>query len=135
MDIEIDSKNSFDQLVIRFAQYHLLALAPKHDTRFGIAAKGLSGEGYKGHSFWDTEIFILPFFTYTFPEIARNLLDYRYNTIEGARNRGYKVVAISDAIISDPDTAKIQMLEEYVVRGVDILNTKEFIENITGDQL
>ena len=59
MDIEIDSKNSFDQLAIRFAQYHLLALTPKHDNRLGIAAKGLSGEGYKGHSFWDTEIFIL----------------------------------------------------------------------------
>ncbi len=57
------------------------------------------------------------------------------STIEGARNRGYKVVAISDAIISDPDTAKIQMLEEYADRGVDILDTKEFIEDIAGDQL
>jgi hypothetical glycosyl hydrolase len=94
MDIEIDSKNSFDQLAIRFAQYHLLALTPKHDNRFGIAAKGLSGEGYKGHSFWDTEIFILPFFTYTFPQITRSLLEYRYHTIEGARKKardnGYK---------------------------------------------
>ncbi len=87
MDIEIDSCNSFDQLAIRFAQYHLLALTPKHDTRYGIAAKGLSGEGYKGHSFWDTEIFILPFFTYTFPEIARSLLEYRYLTIKGARKK------------------------------------------------
>ena len=57
------------------------------------------------------------------------------STIEGARNRGYKVVAISDAIISDPDTVKIQMLEEYADRGVDILDTKEFIEDIAGDQL
>jgi nicotinamidase/pyrazinamidase len=57
------------------------------------------------------------------------------STIEGARNRGYKVVAISDAIISDPDTAKIQMLEEYADRGVDILDTKEFIEDIVKDQL
>ena len=94
MDIEICSSNSFDQLAIRFAQYHLLALTPKHDTRYGVAAKGLSGEGYKGHSFWDTEIFILPFFTYTFPEITRSLLEYRYHTIEGARKKaldnGYK---------------------------------------------
>ena len=87
MDIEIESSNKFDQLAIRFAQYHLLALIPKHDNRYGIAAKGLSGEGYKGHSFWDTEIFILPFFTYTFPEIARSLLEYRYNTIAGARKK------------------------------------------------
>ena len=54
------------------------------------------------------------------------------STIEGARNRGYKVVAISDVIISDPDTVKIQMLEEYADRGVDIIDTKEFIEDITG---
>ncbi|MCP4273879.1 MAG: glycoside hydrolase family 65 protein [Gammaproteobacteria bacterium] len=94
MDIEIDSNNNFDQLAIRFAQYHLLALTPKHDSRYGVAAKGLSGEGYKGHSFWDTEIFILPFYTFTFPEIARSLLEYRYHTIDSARKKasdnGYK---------------------------------------------
>ena len=57
------------------------------------------------------------------------------STIIGAMNRGYKVVAISDAIISDPDTVKIQMLKEYADRGVDILATKDFIEDTTGDQL
>jgi len=57
------------------------------------------------------------------------------STIEGASNRDYKVVAISDAIISNPDTAKIQMLEEYEDRGVDILDTKEFFEDIAGDRL
>lgn len=87
MEIRIDSSNSFDQLAIRFAQYHLICLTPRHDNRLGIAAKGLSGEGYKGHSFWDTEIFILPFFTFTFPEIARSLLEYRYQTIGGARQK------------------------------------------------
>lgn len=87
IDIKIDSKNNFDQLAIRFAQYHLIIMTPAHDNRFGIAAKGLTGEGYKGHSFWDTEIFILPFFSYTLPDIARNLLIYRYNTIDGARNK------------------------------------------------
>lgn len=87
IDIKIDSNNDFDQLAIRFALYHLIIMTPAHDNRFGVAAKGLSGEGYKGHSFWDTEIFILPFFSYTLPEIARNLLIYRYNTINGARNK------------------------------------------------
>ncbi len=94
MSITIDSQNDFDQLAIRFAQYHLLSMAPAHDSRLGIAAKGLSGEGYKGHSFWDTEIFILPFFTYTFPEIGKSLLKYRFNTLEGAHKKakenGYK---------------------------------------------
>ena len=87
MDIVVDSQNEYDQLAIRFAQYHLLAMAPKHDARYGIGAKGLSGEGYKGHSFWDTEIFLLPFFSYTLPEIAKSLLEYRFNTIAGARKK------------------------------------------------
>lgn len=87
MQITIESENEFDQLAIRFAHYHLITMTPAHDNRFGIAAKGLSGEGYKGHSFWDTEIFILPFFIYTFPETARRLLEYRYNTINGARKK------------------------------------------------
>ncbi|GMB10124.1 glycoside hydrolase family 65 protein [Thermolongibacillus altinsuensis] len=87
MEITIESENDFDQLAIRFAHYHLIIMTPAHDNRFGVAAKGLTGEGYKGHSFWDTEIFILPFFTYTFPKVARSLLEYRYNTIEGARRK------------------------------------------------
>jgi hypothetical glycosyl hydrolase len=94
MDIQIESENSFDQLAIRFALYHLIGMTPKHDNRYGIGAKGLSGEGYKGHSFWDSEIFILPFFSFTLPEIARSLLEYRYNSLKGAREKakenGYK---------------------------------------------
>lgn len=86
MDISIDGPD-FDQLAVRFAQYHLVQMTPMHDSRFSVAAKGLSGEGYKGHVFWDTEIFILPFFIYTFPDIARKLVEYRYQTIEGARKK------------------------------------------------
>jgi len=86
-DIKIDGENNFDQLAIRFAQYHLLGMTPKHDNRYGIAGKGLSGEGYKGHSFWDTEIFILPFYTYTLPEISRSLLEYRFKTLPGAHKK------------------------------------------------
>jgi len=94
IDIKIESNDDFNQLVIRFAQYHLLIMTPAHDNRMGIGAKGLSGEGYKGHSFWDTELFMLPFFTFTQPKIARSLLEYRYNTLIGARKKalenGYK---------------------------------------------
>ncbi|MCM3289503.1 glycoside hydrolase family 65 protein [Paenibacillus sp. MER 180] len=86
-DIHIDSDQSFDVLALRFAIYHLVAMTPAHDHRMGIGAKGLSGEGYKGHSFWDTEIFILPFYIYSSPEIARSLLEYRYLGLEGARRK------------------------------------------------
>ncbi|AWP30011.1 glycoside hydrolase family 65 protein [Paenibacillus sp. Cedars] len=84
-NVSIQSSNSFDQLAVRFAIYHLVIMTPAHDRRMGIGAKGLSGEGYKGHSFWDTEIFILPFYIYTHPEVARSLLEYRYLGLEGAR--------------------------------------------------
>lgn len=93
-DIIIKSRNEFDQLAIRFAMYHLRAMTPAHDSRMGVGAKGLSGEGYKGHSFWDTELFILPYFTFTFPDIARSLLEYRHKTLGGAHKKalenGYK---------------------------------------------
>ncbi len=92
-DIKIDSTNDFDQLAIRFAQYHLVLMTPAGDSRLNIGAKGLTGEGYKGHTFWDTEIFILPFWIFTKPEVAKSLVKYRYLGLEGARkkakNNGY----------------------------------------------
>ncbi|WP_103670786.1 beta-phosphoglucomutase [Pseudanabaena sp. BC1403] len=54
-----------------------------------VAAKTLSGLGYRGHIFWDTEIFILPFFTLTQPTIARSLLSYRHDTLAGARRKAF----------------------------------------------
>ncbi|MEH6648896.1 MAG: glycosyl hydrolase family 65 protein [Motiliproteus sp.] len=70
---------------LRFNIYHLLISANPNDPKVNIGAKTLSGEGYKGHVFWDTEIFMLPFFIYTQPETAKSLLLYRYHTLEGAR--------------------------------------------------
>lgn len=71
-------------LAARFSIYHLLIAANEDDPRANIGAKSLSGEGYKGHVFWDTEIFLLPFFIFTQPETARALLTYRYHTLTGA---------------------------------------------------
>ena len=75
------------QLALRFYLFQLLVAAPQHDERVSIGAKTLSGLGYRGHVFWDTDIFILPFFTYTLPHIARNMLMYRYHTLPGARRK------------------------------------------------
>ncbi len=87
--IQINSTNEYDQFAIRFAQYHLEIMTPSHDNRMNIGAKGLSGEGYKGHTFWDTEIFILPYFVYSFPEVARSLLEYRYLSLVSARQKAH----------------------------------------------
>ncbi len=86
-NLEVNSKDSFDVLALRFAMYHLTIMTPAHDERMGIGAKALSGEGYKGHSFWDTEVFILPFFMYANPEVAKSLLKYRYLGLVGARKK------------------------------------------------
>jgi kojibiose phosphorylase len=75
------------QLAVRFCLFQLLIAAPRHDERVNIGAKTLSGFGYRGHTFWDTETFMLPFFTFTRPEIARNLLSYRWHTLPGARRK------------------------------------------------
>lgn len=72
---------------VRFGIYHLLIAANGEDPTVNIGAKSLSGEGYRGHVFWDTEIFMLPFFIYTQPETARSLLRYRHHTLPGARAR------------------------------------------------
>ncbi len=73
------------QLAIRFNLFQMLIAAPRHDDRVNIGAKTLSGFGYRGHAFWDTENFMLPLFTYTAPHIAKNLLNYRYHTLPAAR--------------------------------------------------
>ena len=75
------------QIGIRFSLFQLLIAAPRHDDRVNIGAKTLSGFGYSGHSFWDTEIFMLPVFIYTAPHIARNLLEYRYQRLPAAREK------------------------------------------------
>jgi len=75
------------QLAVRFNLFHLLAAAPRHDDRASIPAKTLSGFGYRGHVFWDTDIFAVPFLTFTQPALARNLLTYRYHTLPGARRK------------------------------------------------
>jgi beta-phosphoglucomutase len=74
------------QQSIRFNLFHLLQGAGR-DGVTSLPAKGLTGEGYEGHYFWDTEIYALPFFIYTKPEIAADLLEYRYRTLPLARGR------------------------------------------------
>jgi alpha,alpha-trehalose phosphorylase len=74
------------QQAIRFNLFHILqASARAEDT--GVPAKGLTGQAYDGHYFWDTEIYVLPFLTYTSPRIAKNLLTFRYKMLPQARAR------------------------------------------------
>jgi trehalose/maltose hydrolase-like predicted phosphorylase len=75
------------QQAVRFATYHLLSSASVNDGRASIGPRDLSGIAYHGHVFWDTELFILPFLTFNWPEAARSCLIYRYRTLDAARQR------------------------------------------------
>jgi alpha,alpha-trehalose phosphorylase len=74
------------QQAIRFNLFHILQAAARAENA-GVPAKGLTGQAYEGHYFWDTEIYLLPFLIYTSPRIARNLLTFRYQMLPQARAR------------------------------------------------
>ncbi|MBC7174438.1 MAG: glycoside hydrolase family 65 protein, partial [Polyangiaceae bacterium] len=78
------------QRAMRFACYHLISAANPEDDRVSIGARALTGDAYKGHVFWDTEVYMLPFFTLTHPATARALLGYRYRTLPAARRRAIR---------------------------------------------
>lgn len=84
-DVEIVGDAELQQAV-RFGLYHVLQAGARAENR-AIPAKGLTGPGYDGHAFWDTETFVLPLLTYTLPDTARDALMWRYSTIDKARER------------------------------------------------
>jgi nigerose phosphorylase len=75
------------QLALRYSLYQLISAAPFHSADLSIPARALSGQVYKGAVFWDTELFMLPFFLSTFPEVAHNLVAYRIRTLSGAKEK------------------------------------------------
>lgn len=84
-DVTISGNDSIQEAV-RFNLFHILQSAGT-DSMSSISAKGLSGEGYEGHYFWDTEIYLLPVLTLTNPDIAKQLLLYRYSILDDAKVR------------------------------------------------
>ena len=78
------------QTLARFNLYHNIIATPTH-ARLPIGARGLSTQVYQGAAFWDQEIFNLPMFLYTQPEVARNILAYRYDTLDGARGKAERL--------------------------------------------
>ncbi|MFZ6657351.1 glycoside hydrolase family 65 protein [Undibacterium sp. TJN19] len=95
-DVQISGDEALQQ-GIHFNMFHLLQSAGR-DGKTNIAAKGLTGEGYEGHYFWDTEIYIFPFFLYNKPEIAKKLLEYRYQYLPQARKRARQMSHASGAL-------------------------------------
>lgn len=88
-DVEVRGDDELQQ-VVRLNLFHIFQASARTD-RMGVPAKGLTGHGYEGHYFWDTEIYVLPFLIYTSPHIARNLLLFRHGMLDAARKRAREV--------------------------------------------
>ena len=84
--IEIDGDKEAEN-ALNYSIYHLNCIAPRNMQDKSIAARGLSGQVYKGAVFWDTEMFMIDYFIHTAPEVAKTLIGYRISTLDGARNK------------------------------------------------
>ena len=93
-DVELEGDAELQQAV-RFGLFHTLQAGARGEGR-AIAAKGLTGPGYDGHSFWDTEAYVLPLLSYAMPHAASQALRWRLDTIEAARERA-KVLGLDGA--------------------------------------
>ncbi|HEY1763213.1 MAG TPA: glycosyl hydrolase family 65 protein [Acidimicrobiales bacterium] len=101
-DVELDGDAEVQQAV-RFSLFHVLQASARNEQR-AIPAKGLTGTGYDGHAFWDSETFVLPVLNYTFPEAVKHALIWRHSTLPLARERaaqlGFKGAAFPWRTIS-----------------------------------
>jgi alpha,alpha-trehalose phosphorylase len=84
-DLTVGGSPAAEQ-ALRFHAYHLSSAADR-DPQVSVGGRALTGRAYEGHVFWDVEIFMLPFYLHTEPDIARSLLLYRWHTLGGARRR------------------------------------------------
>ncbi|GAA1141124.1 glycoside hydrolase family 65 protein [Ornithinicoccus hortensis] len=88
-DVQLTGQPALQQ-AIRWNLFQLAQASARADN-VGVPAKGVSGSGYGGHYFWDTEIYVLPFLTYTTPQAARNALQFRHRMLGAARNRAHEL--------------------------------------------
>ena len=88
-DVEVEGDPELQQAV-RFALFHVLQAGARAERR-AIPAKGLTGPGYDGHSFWDTEMFVLPVLTYTLPSCVADVLRWRHSTLPLAQERAQQL--------------------------------------------
>jgi alpha,alpha-trehalose phosphorylase len=124
---------------MRFNEFHLLQSVGR-DGRTNISAKGLTGEGYEGHYFWDTEIYVFPFFLATQPQLARQLLAYRYAGLPAARKRAREMAHAHGAlypwrtIAGDECSAYFPAGTAQYHINADIAHSIKLYTEVTGDE-
>ena len=136
-DVEIEGDDEIQQAV-RFGLFHVLQAGARAEGR-GIAAKGLTGPGYDGHTFWDTESFVLPVLMYTRPEAAAHALRWRRSTLGRALQRaqtlGFQGAAFPWRTIHGEECSGYWPAGTAAVHvTADIANAFDRYTNITGDQ-
>jgi alpha,alpha-trehalose phosphorylase len=136
-DIELDGDDEL-QRAVRFAQFQTLQAAARAERR-GIGAKGLTGPGYDGHAFWDSETYVLPVLTYTVPKAAGDALRWRHATLDRARTRaselGLKGAAFPWRTISGEECSGYWPAGTAAFHlGADIAAACERYRTMTGDQ-
>jgi len=134
-DIVIEGDDDLQQ-ALRFAVYHLTSAVNPEDERVSIGARALTGDAYLGHVFWDTEIYLLPFYTAVWPEAARALLMYRFHTLPGARAKAAQLGFRGALYAWESADTGVETTPERVVGGdgalVDIL-TGRMEHHISAD--
>ncbi|HTJ77036.1 MAG TPA: glycosyl hydrolase family 65 protein [Acidimicrobiales bacterium] len=146
--VEVEGDPEIEQAV-RFALFHVLQAGARAEGR-ALPAKGLTGSGYDGHAFWDTETFVLPALTYTFPPAAADALRWRHSTLPVARQRaetlGFRGAAFPWRTIAGEEcsgywpagTAAFHVnadIADAVVRYVDATGDADFERDIGHDLL
>jgi kojibiose phosphorylase len=121
---------------LRFNIYHMIICGATDNGFSSIGARTLSGEGYRGHIFWDTEIFILPFYLFTFPDVAKNMLLYRHRRLGQARalarERGYKGARFPWESASE-GTEETPAWARDIDGKITRVHTHEFEDHLTAD--
>jgi alpha,alpha-trehalose phosphorylase len=127
------------QQAIRFNLFHILQASARAEDA-GVPAKGLTGQAYEGHYFWDTEIYLLPFLTYTSPQIARNLLTFRYKMLPQGRARarqlGHRGAMFPWRTISGEEASAYYAAgtAQYHINADIIYAVRKYVQ-ATGDEL
>jgi alpha,alpha-trehalose phosphorylase len=126
------------QQAIRMNLFHILQASARAENN-GIAAKGLTGNAYEGHYFWDTEIYVFPFLIYTSPHTAKNLLRFRYGMLDQARARARELSHRGAlfpwrTITGDEASAYYAAGTAQYHINADIMHALRKYVNITGDE-
>ncbi|MFN3216820.1 MAG: glycosyl hydrolase family 65 protein [Acidimicrobiales bacterium] len=150
-DVEIDG-DVVDQACLRFSLYHNRICTPAHTDHLPVGARGLSCQAYQGSAFWDQEVYNLPAFLFTEPEIARSILIYRHRTLDGARRKAARLgydgayyawisgltgdelcpdVFFTDVLTGRPIRNHFNVWQMHV--APDVVTTLERYVEVTGD--